>query len=209
LAKFVTSPVGTDESLFNLSVKRTRKDDKRFELIYYGSMLPLHGLNYLLDAAVELAKTKPEVHFTFLGGKQATKDLVDQAIAKGANVTYIQWVPFETLPQMVADSDLAIGGPFGKTLQSQFVVTGKVYQYLALGVPALIGSNKASAIFTDKKDCLLVPEANTKALVETITWATEHRQQLVTIGHEGRKTYDQHFSQRVIVNKLQQLINNL
>ncbi|HUC89273.1 MAG TPA: hypothetical protein VMR45_00560 [Patescibacteria group bacterium] len=212
--KFVAIPVGTDETVFNAGAAkptRSNKTDGKFEIFYYGNgrMLPLHGWQYVFDAAVELAKTNPEVHFTLVGGKQDTEAAAQEATTKGANITYKSWIPFEKLPQAVANADLTLGGPFSKTLQSQFVVTGKTYQFLSAGVPVLIGQNLASKKFINKQNCLAVPLASTQAIINSIIWATKHPAELKQIAAEGHKLYTQNFSQKIITKQLAELLQSL
>ncbi len=213
--KFVTVPVGTDESVFNTSAAKRRAPSEAggiFEVFYYGNgrMLPLHGWEYVFEAAVKLAKTDPEVHFTLVGGKEDTQKAAEAAIARGANITYKSWILFEKIPRAVADASLTLGGPFGKTLQSQFVVTGKTYQFMSAGAPVLIGENAATAsAFINKQNCLTVPLADSEAIVKAVRWAAKNPQKLHQVAKAGHQTYSEKFSQKIITAQVADLIKSL
>jgi glycosyltransferase involved in cell wall biosynthesis len=102
-----------------------------------------------------------------------------------------------------------VGGPFGNTPQSQFVITTKTFQFLAMGLPVLIGRNRVNTIFNHKVNSLVVPQGDTQALVDAISWAYEHPKELTAIGQAGRKLYEQQFSQAIIAKQLQKIVEEL
>lgn len=208
IVKYRTIPVGTDETVFYPRPAKAIDKKKKFCVFYYGHMLPLHGLDYVLEAADQL-KDRPEITFRFVGGKDKVVEACKAAQKRGAHVTHEAWVPFEELPQAAIDAGLTLGGPFGDTLQAQFVVTGKTYQFLALGTPTLIGKNKVNNIFSDKKNCLIVPQADAKALADAIVWAYDHPAELKKIGQAGRQLYERSFSQAIINADIQKLVSEL
>jgi glycosyltransferase involved in cell wall biosynthesis len=199
--RYTTVPVGTDEEIF-FPVASQPSEKKQFTVLYYGHMLALHGLSHVLEAAV-LLKDRVNINFRLIGGKK--KGRVAKACAEaeraGAHVTHENWLPLEDLPGAIHEAGLVLGGPFGDTLQSQFVITGKTYQALASAAPVLIGKNQVNEDFTDKSNCLMVSQADAKALVEAIGWAADHPEEMARIGLAGRKLYETRFSQD-IVNKL-------
>lgn len=208
--KFVAVPIAADETIFYpQSARDAPKEKKQFSVFYYGNgMTPLHGLQYVLDAAV-LLKNEPAIHFHLIGGHAKAQAACSRAAAQGARVTYEAWVPFAQIPQLVRAAGLCLGGPFGKTLQSQFVVTGKTTQFLACAAPVLVGKNKVSGMFTDKLNCLLVPPADAPAIAEAVLWAAAHPKKLQAIGVSGRKLYEQHFSQRIVNSRVRDIVQDL
>jgi glycosyltransferase involved in cell wall biosynthesis len=204
-SKFVVLPVGTDETTFTNKDKELKNDV--FTVFYYGNMLPLHGLSYVIDAAVRMSNDK--VSFVLVGGNAKVANDVACAVSNGANIEYQPWVVYEQLPQLMKRADLCLAGPFGDTFQAQYVITGKAYQYLAMGRPTVVGVNKESGVFTDKKDALLVPQADTDALVRTIRWAMKNKEKLADIGMSGRKLYQSQLSVERISEKLEPALRAL
>ena len=205
--KFIVLPVNADEKLFY--PQPWPKSQKEFKIFYYGNgMTPLHGLEFVLQAAVAL-KDKTDIHLTIIGGKTKAEAACAEAMQQGANITYKTWVPFEDMPAMVAESDLCLGGPFGKTLQSQFVITGKTYQFLAAERPVVVGKNLATESFKDKENCLLVEQGEAQSVLNTIIWAYEHQEELKSIAQKGRQLYETQFSQAIVNGKIAQLVEQL
>lgn len=198
--------VGTDEITFTAPAGERLENDI-FTVFYYGNMLPLHGVNYVIDAAV--AMNHDPIKFILVGGNAKVAHDVAHAVGNGANIEYHAWVEFERLPALMQQADLCLAGPFGGTFQSQFVITGKAYQYLATGSPTVIGDNEERHMFTDKQNVLTAPQANVNGLVETLQWAMEHQSELPAIGQNGRKLYDEQFSTPVLAKRLQLLLSRL
>ncbi|MES2876024.1 MAG: glycosyltransferase [Patescibacteria group bacterium] len=198
--KFLSIPVGTDELTF-ASVDRKRARNDIFTVFYYGNMLPLHGLRYVIDAAVQMRDEN--VKFVLIGGNAKVAKDVAQAIKQGANIDYQTWVEFEALPGLMAQADLCLAGPFGGTFQAQYVITGKAYQYLAMGRPTVIGRNNESGLFNDKQNVLIAGQGSTDSLVSVIRWAAANETKLRVIGENGRALYQEEFSVEQIAKRLE------
>jgi glycosyltransferase involved in cell wall biosynthesis len=204
--KFRSVPVSTDEAVFRPQKNTQKKKD--FQVFYYGNMLPLHGLQYVIDAAVLLCDDT-DISFLLVGGDEKVVAQINDAKVKGAHITHKKWLPFDRLPIAAAESAVCLGGPFGNTLQSGMVITGKTYQFLALGVPTIIGKTNEKTPLQDQKSCLMVPQADAEALAQKLTWAQKHSKDLPKIGQEGRKIYEQYYSNRVIADTMRGIIDRL
>jgi glycosyltransferase involved in cell wall biosynthesis len=202
--KYVPLIVSTDEETFDVSMKE-RVQGNELNVFFYGLyMLPLHGLDVMLDAMKFLKSENITLHI--IGGKEQTADIVRSAQDEGAKVTYEQHVHYEDLVGYIHDADIVLGGPFGNTVQSQFVIGGKVFQFLRSGKPTVIGQNKESGLFTDKKDALVIPEGDAQALADVLKWAKLHPKELWSIGEAGRKLYEAKLSNKVLASELRGLL---
>lgn len=199
--------VSTDEQVFK-QLKPTKKaDGDPFTVFYYGLfMMPLHGLDVILEAMRLLEGQN--IKLVLIGGKQSTSQKVARIRASGANIEYKKFVPFESLPAYMASADLCLGGPFGGTVQSQFVIGGKTFQYLQMARPVIIGRNEESHIWSDKKDAIIVDQADAQGLAEAIIWAKDHPNQLAEIATNGQKLYQQKLSNKVLIKELRTLLGH-
>lgn len=202
--RYLSVPVSTDETLFFPSKRHLNID--QFNVFFYGNILPLHGFSIIVNAALEL-KNEFSVIFTFIGGKPEHKAAIEHAIVKGARIVYKEYVPFTELPDYIHDASLCLGGPFGDTFQSRYVVTGKTYQFLAAGVATVIGASKASGLFKDKENSLVVSQGDSHALATAILWAQQNPEALMEIGKAGRKLYETAFSNQFVTNCLATLLH--
>jgi glycosyltransferase involved in cell wall biosynthesis len=213
LKQYRILPIAADESLFFPGAPAARpapgEPDKTFTVFYYGNgMTPLHGLQYVLDAAV-LLKDYPQIRFSVAGGRGSVAGICAEAVTKGAHLSYEDWVDSDEIPNRARTASLCLGGPFGKTLQSQFVITGKATQFMACASPVIIGKNKVSGMFRDRENCLLVELADAQALADAVLWAYKHPAELQKIGRAGRKLYESDFSQAVADNVLSGIVTDL
>jgi glycosyltransferase involved in cell wall biosynthesis len=207
-AKYVPLIVSTDENLFNANkTPQTRQSADILRVFYYGNMLPLHGVEIVLDAIKLLDNEKVEL--TLIGGDEKMLAAVDRAREAGVNVTYKAWVDFKELPGYMQRADICLAGPFGGTFQSQYVLTGKSYQFLQMKRPIIVGENKESNIFTDKKDALIVKQASAKNLARAINWAYENRTKLPAIGQAGFLLYQRKLSNKVLARRVKELLARL
>lgn len=198
--------VGTDEDLFKKLPSYERADGQySFQVFFYGSFLPLHGIDIILKAA-SIIRDLP-IQFTLLGGRG--KDLADfyqmMSELELENVEHREWVDYEELPKWIQRADICLGGPFGNTGQARRVVTGKTFQFLAMGKPTIIGEIDHDYGFEDKKNCLLVCQGNPQALADAIVWCFDHKSKLGEIGNQGWGLYRRKFSVDRIQNSIQVL----
>lgn len=201
--KILTIPVGADEELFHVHNKMQSLRSVAFEVLFYGTFLPLHGIDVILGAASRLRDRR--IHFTLIGSNKSNRyyQMIEQATL--VNVTHIEWIAFEDLPQLIAQADIGLCGPFGNTGQARRVITGKTFQFLAMAKPVIVGEFVGDYGFEDKVNCLVVPQGNEKALAETIDWAFHHQTEIAQIGQKGYELYQSRYAIKQISEKLEKV----
>lgn len=179
-------------------------------VLFYGSFLPLHGVDVILEAAARVADLPIDFHF--IGGSPAqAARLTERCASLGVRrYTHRRWVAFEQLlKHEIPAADLCLGGPFGGTLQAYRVVTGKTQQSLALGKATVIGKIPEDQGLMDKVNCLLVEQGDPEALALAIRWAHDNRNALPRIGKAGQALYARRYSTRAIAEQLVPLLVRL
>lgn len=189
-------PVGANEDLFYPKQKSNPISTVRntFNVLFYGSFLPLHGIDVILHAA-SILKSEP-VSFTLIGGNRTNLNSFHDKVRELnlQNIQHLNWVNLEELPIYMHDADLILGGPFGNTGQARRVITGKTFQALASGKPVIIGETDNDSYFQDKTNSLIVPQGTPDSLADAIRWAYTHSDLLPAIGEKGRQLYLENFS---------------
>jgi glycosyltransferase involved in cell wall biosynthesis len=231
IKKYQVIPVGADELMFkpdkvSVTLRHTRstwvaeaetrtprdtgdvsnQSNQKFTVLYYGSMLPLHGVKFVLKASLILKKCK-NIEFYIVGGKSKLAATAKEYQDQGANIVYKKWVDYDKIPDLIKQSNLCLGGPFGDTTQSQFVITGKTYQFLASGRPVIIGKNQESEVFSNKKNILIVDQASPDQLADAILWAYDPPDELEKIAEQGRGLYEIEFSSERIARYLRNVVS--
>lgn len=201
--KILDIPVGADEELFHIHHAQSLDKQVAFEVLFYGTFLPLHGINVILDAASWL-RDHP-IHFTLIGGDKSNPyyQMIKQTALD--NVTHIEWVEFEHLPMLISHTNIGLGGPFGNTGQAHRVVTGKTLQFLAMAKPVIVGEIDTNYGFKDKVNCIMVPQGDGRALADAINWAFHHKTEIEQIGWQGYKLYQDRYSIKHISEKIKSI----
>lgn len=203
-AKFLDLPVGAVEAASAPTVPVATSGGAVFSVLFYGSFLPLHGVEVIVSAAA-LLRDLP-IRFDFVGGGvDATRRIDRQCASHGvARYTHRPWMPFDSLLRdAIPAATVCLAGPFGGTPQARRVVTGKASQALALGRPTVIGKIDEDFGFRDRVNCLLVDQQAPAALAQALRWAYGHRPELARIGELGRRLYASRLSVRVIADRLE------
>ena len=199
--------VSTDEQLFKPLPSARNKE--YFEVFFYGSFLPLHGVSHILEAAHLLIDLP--IKFHIIGGHKIDLSQFYRQIERLnlTNIIHTPWIEYQILPSVIAESDLCLGGPFGNTSQAQRIITGKTYQFLAMKKPVVVGLIEPNQGFIDKHNCLLVPQANAPALADAVKWAYSHQSNLPGIASRGYDLYQRKFSTHQISQTLKVLIDEI
>lgn len=205
--KYAVVPVSTDEKLFHYQPSQAVASGAPFRVFFYGYMLPLHGPQFVIQAA-EILKNYPDIEFLIAGRIGKYEEMIQAAQSRGARITYRQWVPYAEIPELVRSSAINIAGPFGETLQAKHVINGKVYQFLASGAVTMLGANNSTDEFTNHQNCLIVPRGNAQAIADEILWAYQHQDQLPSIAAAGRQVYEAHFSNQVVAQQLASMLQD-
>ncbi|NOY52336.1 MAG: glycosyltransferase family 4 protein [Deltaproteobacteria bacterium] len=154
-AKFIRVFVGADEDIF-FPREAPERDDGSFRVLFYGKFIPLHGIHHILHAAKAL-EGDPTIRFRIIGRGQLSGEI--HALAGKLdlkNVEFVDWVPYEKLPEEIAAADLCLG-IFGDTEKTQRVIPNKLFQALACGrqvltldTPAVreLGPDRSGSLYT-------------------------------------------------------------
>lgn len=179
-------------------------NDKPLSVLFYGTFLPLHGMDVVLRAC-KLLENRP-VEFRIIGGsgKPLARFLALLDELQPGNVTHDLWVNFEELQStVIPHADLCLGGPFGGTPQARRIITGKTFQFLAQSQPTVIGRVDEPVGFIDRENCLLVDQASPESLADAFEWAIDNRNQLADIGKNGRRLFEEQFSTAALAAQLE------
>lgn len=125
-ASVVVCPVGAKQEWFNAGTEAVGRDlASVLRVVFVGLYTPLHGAGVLAKALALLADDTL-VAATMVGDGQ-DRAAAQRIAAGNPRVTWLDWVPSDRLPTLVADHDVTLG-IFGTTAKAAEVVPTKVYQ---------------------------------------------------------------------------------
>ncbi len=148
--------VGAEERLF----RPGWQPRERFEALFVGKLIPLHGLETILEAA----RLAAEIPIRIVGSGQLQALLDDRP----ANVEWVPWIEYEHLPESIQAASCALG-IFGNSAKALRVIPNKVFQALACGTPVITSDTPAAReLLQDGESALLVPPADPEALAAAL-----------------------------------------
>lgn len=192
--------VGSEEKLFFPKPQIKRYD--KYEVLFYGSFLELHGVETIVEAARLCQDTN--IQWTLLGDGALRKN-IEKQIGILKNISVESWIPYENLPDRLAKADILLG-IFGNTTLTTLVIPNKVFQSMALAKPIITG---ISAAYPDKmlKSNIIgwVNLANPKEILDIVKQWTKEPQNLIERGKQTRNLFNELFSYdnlRILLNKI-------
>jgi glycosyltransferase involved in cell wall biosynthesis len=178
--------LGYDDNTFYPRDVQPTEDPEKFTVFYYGSFLPLQGIEYIVRAA-KLLEHEPAVQFQIAGRGSTYREI--RRLAKDlavTNVEFMGWIPYHQLPAAIARASICLGGHFSAIGKAQRVIAGKTYQFLAMGKPTIVGGNPANReLFTHKKNVYVCRMADEEALAAAIMALKDDQRLREQIAIEG------------------------
>jgi len=174
-------PLGYDDELFKagnvpggfsgLSAKHPpmvpESVAREFHVLFFGSFLPLHGAEVIIEAANIVAGQDPSVRFRLVGSGQTLPGI--KAAASGLqNVDFLDRLPQDELPRAIEAADVCLG-IFGRTEKAGRVVPHKVFQSLGMGKPVITARTPAvEEYFHHREHMILCDEPLPRTLAAAI-----------------------------------------
>jgi glycosyltransferase involved in cell wall biosynthesis len=172
--KIEVLPVGFDDRIFSENLITSRqvspKANSPFTVLFFGSFLPLHGVDVIIRAAQQVWQEDRTIRFEFIGRGQ-TYPLVSRLAADLGleNVRLENWVSRTSLATRIArDADICLG-IFGRTEKAGRVVPHKIFQSMALRKPVITSRTPAvQEFFSHRKNIFLCEKAEPTSLARAI-----------------------------------------
>src|SRR5438132_11125374 len=189
--------VGAEERVFRPGWQRP----EQFTALFVGKLIPLHGLETILEAA----RLAPEIPFRVVGSGQLEPLLA----AAPANVGHVPWVEYERLPEALHGAGCALG-IFGTSGKAQRVIPNKAFQALACGTPLVTADTPAAReLLADGESALLVPPGDADALANALRRLAAEPALAQRLSEGTLATYSEHASEEVLGARWRGLIEGL
>jgi glycosyltransferase involved in cell wall biosynthesis len=220
-AKVFTSPIFCPDRALHYS--RKFMEDGIFRICWWGSFLPVHGLDYILEALKQLKQAQLNFHCDLFGAyssgsiaylyEKYQKTIESENL--NSHVTLRRDLTFSDgkLPAyLIEKCDLALG-IFGATARAESAVPNKLIEALSMELPSLTRSSMALKEFFEVESDLWICDPTPAAMAQAITdiyhqkaypvdWAKTRNKVLAKF---NAKNYQETISQ--ILNQIEQDLN--
>ena len=184
--RFEVCFVGAEERVF----RPGWDPEDPFTALFVGKLIPLHGLETILEAA----RLAPELRLRVVGSGQLDALLADRA----PNVEWVPWVEYEDLAEELHRASCALG-IFGTSGKAQRVIPNKAFQALACGVPLVTAATPAAReLLVDGESALLVPPGDPRALADALRRLAADSELARKLGAAGHAAYREQASEEVL-----------
>ena len=166
-AKFMRSYVGQDEAHFRPAAGRAPKE--KLDVLFFGTYVPLHGIDTIL-AAADLLRDEGDIVLTLVGNGQLYADMRRRAEEKALdNVRFVdQWMDADALEARIGAADICLG-IFGTTAKAARVIPYKVFGALAMRKPLVTRDSPAvRELLCDGRDALLCSPGSAPELADAL-----------------------------------------
>ncbi|RLC08748.1 MAG: hypothetical protein DRI57_23435 [Deltaproteobacteria bacterium] len=207
--RVVHIPVGIDEMLWQPTEYPSERNV--FNVVFWTTFIPLHGVEVVAEAAKILENESQNIRFLIIGNGQLGDRFGEllKTLKPGNLMWTDRFLPLEEIQKYVEKAHCCLG-VFGKQLKTQRVIPYKVSQTTASARPLITARTDATEqIFSDTVNALLVTPGDPEALAYAIKRLADDREMAVSIGRNGREVYESRLSNRVIKNRLDQIIRRI
>lgn len=171
--KMHTLYLEADRSIYYVrNLERPERMKDKYVVLYFGSILPLQGIEVIFDA-IDKIKDNKELYFVIVG---PVKEGLNKPVAD--NIEYHNWLSQEKLAEYIDYSDLCLSGHFNKNInKAKRTIPGKAYIYDAMNKKIIFGDNPAvSELYSENEDkYYFVEMGNPDALAEKIVECSKKR----------------------------------
>lgn len=192
-ARFRLVPTGADDRVFH-PVQVEGRDDDLFRVLYYGTFIPNHGVESIVEAA-RILRDETDIHFELVGEgptKAGTVALAQEYAL--TNVTFTGWIDEQSLSLRVAEADICLGA-FGTTPQSMMTVQNKIYEALAMRKCVVTGrSLTVSKALTHGKHAWLCDRESGESLAQAILTLRQSPGLCRALAEQGHRLYMEHYT---------------
>ncbi len=202
-------PISADDRVFRPALGTLPETDGSFRVVYFGSYIPNHGVEYIVEAA-RLLVDDPTIQFKLIGtGPDREKA---ESLARSchlSNVVFVDWLERTSLIPELERADVCLGG-FGTTAQALLTGNNKVMEGLAMARPVITGDSPALPKALRHGVHLYVCErGNPQALANGIRALKGDPELRKHLAENGYKAFSEQFSVTVLGSELTSQLRSL
>ncbi len=194
--KLKVLPIGADDRFY--SYTPYENSSKKINCCYYGLYSPVHGVEYIIDAA-RILKNNKSITFSMIGNGNTFERNYQLAKKLGlSNISFYHDVPESEHPKIMARSDLFFGF-LANTPTVDRVIPNKVYQGMAQNKLVVTADAPVTrSVFKNGHNMVLVKPADGKSLAEAIVELSENPKKRIKMINESYNLFKTKFTPKAV-----------
>lgn len=185
---------GIDASLFTPAVKKGNDP----YILFTGRLSYRKGLFDLIECGKHICKHYPDVSFVIPGSGRLAQTLQEkvQELGIANQFKFLGFVPREELIRLYQNATLYVLPSHYEGLPTVLL------EAMSCGLPVVATAVSGNLdVITQGKNGILVPPKSPEKLAEAIASLLDDEQKRETLGHNARKTIEEHYTWDIISNK--------
>jgi glycosyltransferase involved in cell wall biosynthesis len=148
---------------------RTRTEDGKFVLVYPGSLNSHQGVDVAIRSMPSILREVPEAELHVYGRGSAKEDLIRLVVQLALQESvYIRTeLPSREIVRVIENADVGVE-PKRATLFADEAFSTKIFEYMAMGIPAVASSTKVHRYYLDDSLLMFFPDGNSEELARCI-----------------------------------------
>jgi glycosyltransferase involved in cell wall biosynthesis len=163
-----------------------------FNVLYFGTYIPLHGIEYIVKAAKIVAADR-DIRFTLVGTGQLLKAMQRLAVDIGCkNIEFVsRWSSAAELAVYIRRANVCLG-IFGTTEKASRVIPCKIFDCMAFGKPIVTADTPAAQeLLKNGITAILVEAGNPAAIAASILKLKTDHALSRKIGETTKEVYEE------------------
>jgi glycosyltransferase involved in cell wall biosynthesis len=192
-------------------VSRTQFNEKRFVIMYHGSLVERNGLDVAVDALTKVREVVPNAELRIFGKNSPFLERVmDKARDRGMQemVRFIGPRSLEDIVTEIQKCDLGII-PSHRNAFTEINTPVRIFEYLALGKPVIAPATPGIQDYFDNESLLFFEPGNSDDLAQKIEFTFSHALEVKEIVRNGQEVYRTHAWQNereTLISRLSEVI---
>jgi glycosyltransferase involved in cell wall biosynthesis len=173
---------------------RNQTGDKRFVIMYHGSLVERNGLDVALDALALVREAIPGAELRIFGAPTAFLERVMESARSRGLQESVHYLGRKQLEDLVPELDKCDVGiiPNHRNAFTDINTPTRVFEYLAMGKPVIAPSTQGILDYFSKESLLFFEPGNSADLAQQIEYAFFHPREVLEIVRTGQKVYREH-----------------